>query len=78
MPKAVISIPTAPSGIAREHFAAEVTFEMDFRDIHDALVREAGFVPGDVRGPAMPAEGHVPAAINQPLGTITRSRGEQA
>ncbi|GAA4166256.1 rhodanese-like domain-containing protein [Shinella granuli] len=73
MSNAVISIPAAPSDIAREHFAAEFSFETDCWDVHDALAREPGFVLLDVRGPAMFAKGHVPGAINLPHGKITRS-----
>lgn len=76
MSNAVISIPAAPSDIAREHFAAEFTFETDCWDVHDALAREPGFILLDVRSPAMFASGHVPGAISLPHGKITRSKLE--
>lgn len=77
MSNAVISIAAAPSDIAREHFAADFTFETDCWDVHDALTREPGFVLLDVRGPALFAKGHVPGAINLPHGKITRSKLER-
>lgn len=76
MSNAVISVPAAPSDIAREHFSAEFTFETDCWDVHDALTREPGFVLLDVRGPALFARGHVPGAINLPHGKISRSKIE--
>ncbi|MDP9840647.1 3-mercaptopyruvate sulfurtransferase SseA [Neorhizobium huautlense] len=67
MSNAVTAIPAAPSDIAREHFAAEFTFETDCWDVHAALAGEPGFVLLDVRGPAMFAEGHVPGAVHLPM-----------
>ena len=64
----------APSDVAREHFAAEFTFETDCYDVHDALAKGADFVLLDVRGPALYAKGHVPGAINLPHGKIIRSK----
>lgn len=74
MPTAVTAIPAAPSEIAREHFAAEFTFETDCWDTHDALSKGMDFVLLDVRGPALYAAGHVPGAISLPHGKITRNR----
>ncbi len=50
---AVTAISPAPSGVAREHFAAEFTFETDCSDVHDALSKGADFVLLDVRSPAL-------------------------
>ncbi|MBJ3784393.1 rhodanese-like domain-containing protein [Devosia sediminis] len=77
MPTSVTSIPAAPSALAREHFAAEFTFETDCWDVHDALDKGPDFVLLDVRGPAQFAAGHVPGAINLPHGKIVRSKMEQ-
>ena len=74
MTSAVTVIPAAPSDVAREHFAAEFTFETDCYDVHDALAKGADFVLLDVRGPALYAKGHVPGAINLPHGKIIRSK----
>ncbi len=74
MKSAVTEIPAAPSAIAREHFAAEFTFETDCWDVHDALSKGADFVLLDVRGPALYAKGHVPGAINLPHGKIIRTK----
>lgn len=74
MTTAVTAIPAAPSDLAREHFAAEFTFETDCWDVHDALAKGADFVLLDVRGPALYARGHVPGAISLPHGKITRNR----
>lgn len=76
MPTAVTAIPAAPSALAREHFAAEFTFETDCWDVHDALTRGPDFVLLDVRSPALFAKGHLPGAINLPHGKIIRSKLE--
>lgn len=70
MPTSVTAIPCAPSHAARDHFAAEFSFETDCWDVHDALDKGADFVLLDVRGPALYAKGHVPGAINLPHGKI--------
>lgn len=70
----VTAVPAAPSDLAREHFAAEFTFEADCWDVHDALQGEPGFVLLDVRSPALFEKGHVPGAINLPHGKIIRSK----
>lgn len=74
MPTAVTAIAPASSDIARQHFAAEFTFETDCWDVHDALSREPDFVLLDVRSPSMFAEGHVSGAINLPHGKIVNSK----
>ena len=76
MPSAVTAVPAAPSPIAREHFAAELTFETDCWDVHDTLSRGADFVLLDVRSPALFAAGHIPGAVNLPHGKIVRSKLE--
>lgn len=77
MPSAVTAIASAPSEIAREHFAAEFTFETDCWDVHDALSRQPDFVLLDVRSPALFAAGHIPGAISLPHGKIVRSKMQQ-
>lgn len=71
---AVTAIAPAPSALAREHFAAEFSFETDCWDVHDSLSKGPDFVLLDVRSPAMYARGHVPGAINLPHGKITAHR----
>lgn len=74
MATSVTAIPPALSSEAREHFAAEFTFETDCWDLHEALEKGADFVLLDVRSPALFAEGHIPGAINLPHGKIVRSK----
>jgi len=74
MPTAVTAIAAASSELARDHFAAEFTFETDCWDVHESLSREADFVLLDVRGPSLFAKGHVPGAINMPHGKLIASR----
>lgn len=77
---AVTAIAPAPSAVAREHFAAEFTFETDCWDVHDALSKgpeSADFVLLDVRSPALFTKGHVPGAINLPHGKIVASKMAQ-
>jgi rhodanese-related sulfurtransferase len=74
MTSSVTAIPPAASALAREHFAAEFTFETDCWDVHDALEKGADFVLLDVRSPALFAKGHIPGAINLPHGKIVRSK----
>lgn len=74
MTSSVTAIPPAPSALAREHFAAEFTFETDCWDVHEALEKGADFVLLDVRSPGMFASGHIPGAVNLPHGKINESR----
>jgi rhodanese-related sulfurtransferase len=74
MPSAVTQIKAAASAAALEHFSADLTFETDCWDVHDALAREPDFVLIDVRSPELYARGHVPGAINIPHGKIIESR----
>jgi rhodanese-related sulfurtransferase len=74
MPTSVTAVPPAPSALAREHFAAELTFETDCWDVHLALSKGADFVLLDVRSPDMFAQGHVPGAVNLPHGKIIESK----
>ena len=76
MPTTVTAIPPAPAAEADAHFAAELAFETDCWDVHDALSRERDFVLLDVRSPALYAAGHVPGAVHLPHGKITRSKLE--
>ncbi|MDT0683567.1 rhodanese-like domain-containing protein [Roseicyclus sp. F158] len=74
MVSAVTEVPAAPSDAARQHFAAEFTFETDCWDVHDALTKGADFVLLDVRGPSLYAAGHISGAVLLPHGKITRSK----
>lgn len=74
MPTAVTLIPAAPAEAARQHFAAEFTFETDCWDVHDALSKGPDFVLLDVRSPALYAAGHIPGAVLLPHGKITRAK----
>jgi rhodanese-related sulfurtransferase len=77
MPSAVTQIQAAESAAAFEHFSADLTFETDCWDVHDALAREPDFVLIDVRSPDLYARGHVPGAINIPHAKIIESRINQ-
>ena len=77
MTSAVTKIPPAPSNLAREHFAAEFSFETDCWDVHDAMNNGADFVLLDVRGPELFEKGHVPGAVNLPHGKIIASKMAQ-
>ncbi len=75
MSNSVTQVPAAPSDIALAHFEAELTFETDCWDTHEALQSgEPGFILLDVRGPALYEAGHVPGAINLPHGKIVASK----
>jgi len=74
MTTAVTQTPAAASDAAQAHFAQEFTFETDCWDVHEALSEGADFVLFDVRSPAMYAKGHIPGAINLPLGKMIESK----
>ena len=74
MPSAVTAVPAAPPAEAEAHFAAELAFETDCWDVHDALSKGPDFVLVDVRSPALFARGHVAGAINIPHREITADR----
>lgn len=75
MANAVTAIPAAPAESVIAHFEAELSFETDCWDTHDALQQpEPGFVLLDVRSPALFAAGHVPGAVNLPHGKIIASK----
>lgn len=74
MTTAVTAIPPAPSALAREHFAAEFSFETDCWDVHESLEKGGDFVLLDVRSPALFVRGHIAGAINLPHGKIVRSK----
>jgi rhodanese-related sulfurtransferase len=73
-PSAVTQVKPAASALALDHFSADLTFETDCWDVHDALSREPDFVLVDVRSPELYSGGHVPGAINIPHGKIIESR----
>jgi rhodanese-related sulfurtransferase len=77
MPSAVTQVRPADSALALSHFSADLSFETDCWDVHDALSRDPDFVLLDVRSPELYAQGHVPGAINIPHGKIIESRLEQ-
>jgi len=75
MANAVTAAPAAPPEGVIAHFEAELSFETDCWDTHDALQQpEPGFVLLDVRSPALFAAGHVPGAVNLPHGKIIGSK----
>ena len=74
MSSSVTAVPAAPPALARDHFAAEFTFETDCWDVHQSLEQGADFVLLDVRSPELFAKGHVPGAINLPHGKIIASK----
>ena len=77
MPSAVTQIRPAASAAALDHFSADLTFETDCWDVHDALTQEPDFLLIDVRSPEAYAHGHVPGAINIPHAKIIESRLNQ-
>lgn len=77
MSTAVSAVAPAPSHLAKEHFAAELTFETDCWDVHEALSKGADFVLLDVRSPTVFAQGHIPGSINLPHGKIIASKMAQ-
>ncbi|TKC88836.1 rhodanese-like domain-containing protein [Trinickia terrae] len=72
---AITDIAPADSSAALAHFQAELRFETDCADVHQALASGAcDFVLLDVRSPALFARGHVAGAINLPHGKIVASK----
>lgn len=75
MRSAVTATPAASSVDAAAHFAAELSFETDCWDVHDALANGPhDFVLLDVRSAALFAAGHVKGAIHLPHGKIVASK----
>lgn len=74
MPSAVTQTKPADSALALQHFSADLTFETDCWDVHDALSREPDFVLVDVRSPDLYMRGHVPGAVSIPHGKLIESR----
>jgi rhodanese-related sulfurtransferase len=75
MTNSVTRVPAAPPEVAVQHFEAELTFETDCWDTHEAMqASDPGFVLLDVRGPALYEKGHVPGAINLPHGKLVASK----
>ena len=67
----VTAIAPAASPEALAHFEADLRFETDCWDVHDALSRGvADFVLLDVRSAELYAKGHVPGAVHLPHGKI--------
>jgi rhodanese-related sulfurtransferase len=75
MSNAVTQIAAAAPEQAAAHFEAELTFETDCWDTHEALGSGSpGFVLLDVRSPALFAQGHIPGAVNLPHAKIIASK----
>lgn len=75
MTNAVTAVIAAPSEQAAAYFKSTLTFETDCWDVNDALSAGAeDFVLLDVRSPAAFALGHVPGAINLPVGKLIKSK----
>jgi rhodanese-related sulfurtransferase len=75
MPNAVATVPAAVSEAAVRHFEAELSFETDCWDTHEALKsNNPGFVLLDVRSPALFENGHIAGAVSLPHGKIVASR----
>ncbi|MGL1920648.1 MAG: rhodanese-like domain-containing protein [Hyphomicrobiales bacterium] len=74
----VTEVKAASPADALKHFEDSFSFETDCWDVHDALSKGAdNFILLDVRGPEMFAKGHVPGAINLPVGKIITSKLKQ-
>jgi rhodanese-related sulfurtransferase len=64
---AVTAVPAASPPDALAHFRAQLAFETDCWDVHEALQSDdPGFVLFDVRGPDDFCAAHVPGAVNLP------------
>ncbi|NRA22178.1 MAG: rhodanese-like domain-containing protein [Oceanospirillaceae bacterium] len=75
MSNAVTAVKAAPSMQAKEHFQSSLTFETDCWDVNDALsAGGTGFVLLDVRSLTAFNLGHVPGAINLPVGKLIKSK----
>lgn len=75
MPNAVKNVSAAPSEVAVRHFEAELTFETDCWDTHEALMSgDPGFVLLDVRSHAVFEKGHIAGAVSLPHGKIVSSK----
>ena len=65
----------AASEAAATHFAAKLAFETDCSDVYASLSEgSADFVLLDVRSPESYAKGHVPGAVNLPVGKIIAAK----
>lgn len=74
-PSPVAATPAASAADALAHFSARLTFETDCWDTNAALNAGAtDFVLLDVRAPALYQRGHVPTAINLPVGKMTERK----
>jgi len=72
---AVTQVPAAPSSAAKAYFESTLSFETDCWDVNDAMQSDnAGFVLLDVRSPEAYAAGHVPGAINLPVGKLIKRK----
>jgi rhodanese-related sulfurtransferase len=70
----VTETPAAPAELALQHFQARLSFETDCWDVHHAIANDKkDFVLIDVRSPELYAAGHVPTAINIPVGKLIGS-----
>ena len=74
-PSLVTEVPPAPSDVTLRHFQQRLSFETDCWDVHHAIANDnKDFVLVDVRSPPLYAKGHVPTAINIPVGKIVASK----
>ena len=60
MPSAVTQVRPADSAIALSHFSADLSFEADCWDVHDALSRDPDFVLVDVQRVGLDHDVRVP------------------
>lgn len=71
----VTAIAAAASAEALAHFSARLQFETDCWDTHFALTNgHTDFVVLDVRHPDLYQKGHVPGAVNLPIGKMTERK----
>lgn len=74
-PSRVTEVPTAPAEAVLQHFQARLSFETDCWDVNHAIRNAAqDFVLIDVRAPELYAQGHVPSAINIPVGRLVAAK----
>ena len=75
MPSAVARPAAAPSDEALAHYENLLRFETDCWDVNHAVTNDRqDFVLLDVRGEALFAAGHLPAAVNIPHPQLTQAR----
>jgi rhodanese-related sulfurtransferase len=76
MSNRVTETSAAASAEVAAHYARRLSFETDCNDVYVSMLAggDLGFVLLDVRGPKLYEKGHVPGALNLPVGKMTERR----